>query len=378
MTMSSPDVTIVETGDAASSVRHYVDWPAIIAGIVLASAISIVLLTFGSAIGLSFVNFRSGADVAPIWIAIVAAIWLLWVEVSSFMAGGYLTGRLRRRAMDASEHESDVRDGAHGLLVWAGALVLGALLAASGVGSVANALGSAASTATQAASNVAGGAAQGAAQAATGAALTDPNAYFIDALFRQPAAAPEGAATPATAATTPPDAGASATATPAAAEPATPSSGETTTTTPAPAASTPTPSASATSPGASSAPAAQADVNPAALDATRGEVGRIIAQGVVNGGVSDDDKAYLAQLVAENTSMSQDEARARVDTVLQNIDDAKAKAADAAETARKTGVLAAFLIAASLLVAAAGAYWAAMMGGNHRDNSTVIEGLRRF
>jgi len=27
------------------------------------------------------------------------------------MAGGYLTGRLRRRFHDATEHESDVRDG---------------------------------------------------------------------------------------------------------------------------------------------------------------------------------------------------------------------------------------------------------------------------
>ena len=40
------------------------------------------------------------------------------------MCGGYLTGRLRRRVHDASEHESDVRDGAHGLVVWGGALII--------------------------------------------------------------------------------------------------------------------------------------------------------------------------------------------------------------------------------------------------------------
>ena len=34
--------------------HSYVDWGAIIAGVVLASAISVVLLAFGSAIGLSF------------------------------------------------------------------------------------------------------------------------------------------------------------------------------------------------------------------------------------------------------------------------------------------------------------------------------------
>ena len=56
------------------------------------------------------------------------------------------------------------------------------------------------------------------------------------------------------------------------------------------------------------------------------------------------------------------------------MDQAKAAAAEAAETARKTAILAAFLTAASLLVSAAGAFWAAQMGGNHRDKQTVVEG----
>jgi hypothetical protein len=359
------DVTIVETGPANEEVRHYVDWPAIIAGIVLATAISIVLLTFGSALGLSLVNFSAAPDVSPIWVGIVAATWLLWVEVSSFMCGGYLTGRLRRRAHDATEHESDVRDGAHGLLVWAGALVVGVILASNGVGVLASAVGSAASTVTQAASNVAGGAAQGAAQAAAGAALADPNAYFIDALFRQPA-----------------NGGAAAAATPAGGT--TPAAGNTAPASPAPtagnaaaAAPATTPAQPMTTPGAASSggsPSAQAA---GASEATRGEVGRILAQSAT-GTVSDDDKAYLAQLVAQNTGMSQADAQARVDATLKSIDDAKQKAADAAEMARKTGILAAFLIAASFLVSAAGAYWAAMKGGNHRDEQTVFEGLRRF
>ena len=46
----------------------------------------------GSAIGLSAANFRGGTGASPIWIAIAAASWLLWVEVSSMMCGGYLTG----------------------------------------------------------------------------------------------------------------------------------------------------------------------------------------------------------------------------------------------------------------------------------------------
>jgi len=38
----------------------------------------------------------------------------------------------------------------------------------------------------------------------------------------------------------------------------------------------------------------------------------------------------------------------------------------------ESAVLAAFLTAASLLVSAIGAYWAAMNGGRHRDEGTVF------
>ncbi len=328
MTMSSADVAIV-TADSAVEHHSYVDWAAVIGGIVLASAISLVLLTFGSAIGLSFTSFRSSEGVAPVWVAVAAASWLLWVQISSFMAGGYITGRLRRRFYDSNSHESDVRDGAHGLLVWAGALVIGAVIAVGGLGSAINAIGSTAATLTNAASNAAGDA----------AGALDPNAYFVDTLFRAPA--PSDAA-PAT--------------TPAA--PAADTSSGNTVMTPAPA----TTAAASAVPDNSNAKA---------------ETGRILATAGMNGTVSDTDKAYLAQLVSSNTGLSSADASTRVDQVLAAVDEAKAKAADAAETARRTGVLAAFLAAASLLVSAVGAYWAASMGGRHRDEGTVFADVFR-
>jgi len=296
------DTGILVTTAPAVGVQEqhsYVDWPAVIGGIVLASAISLLLMTFGSAVGLSFANFRTFTGVNPIWVAIAAASWLLWVQVSSNMAGGYLAGRMRRRHHDATEHESDVRDGAHGLLVWAGGLIISAIIIVGGVGAAATAVGNAVGTATTAASNVASNPSvtNGVANA------VDPNAYFTDELFRLPA----GGNPPA---------------------------------------------------------------NP--TGDFRAEAGRIIASGALNGGVSADDKTYLAQLVSQNTGLPQDQASARVDQVLKAVDDAKAKAADAAETARKTTVLAAFLTAAALLVSAVGAYWAAMKGGRHRDDNTVF------
>ena len=282
------DVIVAPVSDQPDT-GSYVDWPAIIAGIVVASAISLVLLTFGSAIGLGFMDFRANENALPVWIAIAAGTWLLWVQVSSFMAGAYITGRMRRRHGDASEDEVDMRDGFHGLLVWGGALVVGAVIAVGGISAAANAVGSAAATATTAA-----------ATAADEGAL-DPNAYFVDTLFR---AGPGAAATDTT--------------------------------------------------------------------VVRAEAGRIILQGTLDGSVPDADRAYLAQVVAANTGLTQEEADARVTQVLTAVDNAAAEAAEVAEATRRTTVVAAFLTAAALLVSAVGAFWAAQLGGSHRDKNTYF------
>jgi hypothetical protein len=118
---------------ASEDTRSYIDWPAIFAGASVAAAISLVLLTFGAALGLSLTSAQEGESASVLWIAIVGGLWLLWVQVSASIAGGYLTGRMRRRHGDASEHESDIRDGSHGLTVWAVATLLAALLSYSGV-----------------------------------------------------------------------------------------------------------------------------------------------------------------------------------------------------------------------------------------------------
>jgi hypothetical protein len=296
MALDTPGIAVVETPAAASDQGSYVDWAAVIAGIVLASAISIVFITFGSAVGLNFVDFNAREGASPIFVGIVAASWFLWVVISSYMAGGYLTGRLRRRFHDATEDESDIRDGAHGLLVWAGSVIVGTILAIGGIGSVANTAGSIASTVTTAASNVT----QGAADA------VDPNAYFIDTLFRSEQ---------------PTDAG-----------------------------------------------------------AARDEAGRIFAQAALaDGTVAEEDRTYLANVVAANTGLTPEEAQARVDGVITDVEEARQSALEAAETARKTGVISAFLLAATLLVAAIGAFWAAQKGGDHRDKNTHFAGVfRRF
>lgn len=297
MTIDAPaGVAVIEQSAANRDQSSYVDWPAIIAGIVLASAISLVLISFGSAVGLNFLDFGYGDGPNPIFVGIAAASWFLWVQISSFMAGGYLAGRLRRRYFDATEDESDLRDGAHGLLVWAGAAILGAVIAIGGIGAAVNAVGSVAATATTAASNVAEGAAD----------AIDPNAYFVDTLFRS--------------------------------------------------------------------------TQPVDAAAARDEAGRIFAQAALGDGtVAEEDRTYLASVVAANTGIPPEEAQARVDQVIANVETARQEAIEAARIARNTAIIGAFLLAASLLVSAMGAFWAAQKGGNHRDKNTVFADVfRRF
>jgi hypothetical protein len=128
----APSVTAV-TVDAGGHQRPYVDWPAIFAGAVIAGAISFVLVTFGAGIGLSLTSPYAGEGMALSWYVLGVGLWMIWAQVTAFGAGAYVAGRLRRRVEDATEHEVDIRDGAHGLIVWAVGVLLGAFVAFSGI-----------------------------------------------------------------------------------------------------------------------------------------------------------------------------------------------------------------------------------------------------
>ncbi|MGE0659350.1 MAG: hypothetical protein AB7F36_08220 [Reyranellaceae bacterium] len=289
-------VVVAESFDSGNAARSYIDWPAIIAGAVFASAISFVLFAFGSAVGLGILSPYRGEGAPALTAVLLSAVWVIFVAVGSFMSGAYLTGRLRRRFYDANEDESTRRDGAHGLLVWALAVLIGIVMAAG-------------MTATLARS---GAAAAGAAASAAGQADGDFD-LVTDRLFR---AAPDAAA------------------------------------------STP---ASTTATGATETGPTRGE--------TRGEVDRILSGGIVRGEISTEDRGYIARLVARETGLAPAEAEQRVNATL---DSAIAEAKRIADIARKTGVMVAFLVAATLMVSAVGAYWAAARGGDHRDNNTDL------
>lgn len=98
----------------------YIEWSVIIAGAFVACAITTVLVQFGAVVGLTQISNQAGVDanITP-GLVLGTGIWLLWVQLLSSLAGGYLAGRMRMPFAGATTHESDMRDGVHGLLVWA-------------------------------------------------------------------------------------------------------------------------------------------------------------------------------------------------------------------------------------------------------------------
>src|SRR5262245_19490748 len=96
-----------------SHATSYVEWGAVLAGAFLAAAISFVLLTFGTAIGLSATSPWPNAGAPAKVIATLAVLWAMMQQIGAFMAGGYVAGRLRARWHETSQHEVEFRDGLH-------------------------------------------------------------------------------------------------------------------------------------------------------------------------------------------------------------------------------------------------------------------------
>lgn len=103
-------------------------WTAVVVGALAATAFSFVILAFGSAIGLAV------SSSAPTWrdtsiaLVLLSGLFLILQALVSFALGGYVAGRLRRTT-PSSAALMETWDGAHGLAVWAIAVVLGAAVA---------------------------------------------------------------------------------------------------------------------------------------------------------------------------------------------------------------------------------------------------------
>lgn len=177
------------TGDEASA--SGVSWAAIIAGAVVASALSFALLALGAGLGLVSVSPWSSHNMSVATFGALAAAWFIAVQLFSSGVGGYLAGRLRTRWVNVHTDEVFFRDTAHGLLVWAVGAVISAALLTSAASSIASGAAHVGAAAAQGAgSAMAGPAAQIAGQAMGRA--SDPNAYFTDMLLRSDHPAAQG------------------------------------------------------------------------------------------------------------------------------------------------------------------------------------------
>ena len=101
----------------------------------------------------------------------------------------------------------------------------------------------------------------------------------------------------------------------------------------------------------------------------RAEASRILIVGFASGAVSAADRSYLAQLVSAQTRRPAADAQQRVDDVLAQIDQAKAKAKETADKARKAGITTTLLMVLSLIIGAFVASAAAALGGRLRNEA---------
>lgn len=105
----------------------YLHWSPVLAGALVASAASFVLLSFGTSIGLGVASSSASWRDTSATLAVVAGLWLLLTSIASFGLGGYMAGRLRV-PWTATPEEVEFRDGMHGLAVWGLAVILASLL----------------------------------------------------------------------------------------------------------------------------------------------------------------------------------------------------------------------------------------------------------
>ncbi len=125
-------IEAMEVGAAQDLARDdpwTLQWTPIVAGAFVACAASSIMVSFGAAIGLGV------SSAAPTWRDASMALWalsglfLILQALISFGCGGYVAGRCRAPYAEVTD-DVDRRDGLHGVIAWALAVILGTCLAA--------------------------------------------------------------------------------------------------------------------------------------------------------------------------------------------------------------------------------------------------------
>lgn len=315
-TSISSQETARQVPAAAVNSASAVSWGAIFAGAAAAASLALMLLMLGAGLGLTSISPWENQGLAAGTVGIAAIAWLTFTQIVASGMGGYLAGRLRTKWVDTHTNEIYFRDTAHGFLTWAVALLVSAVLLtttiSSLIGGSAKVMGSVAGGATATAVNNAG----------EGSSMLSKSSmeYFTRSLFRASGSTPAGNS-----------------------------------------------NASGNDVMAMNQPAPPKAESPAQL----AEVTGIFANSIYSGALPQDDLTYVAQLVSQNTGISQQEAEQRVQAVYDkaqaNLKEAKDKAQQAADAARKTTSYVTLWSFISLLIGAFVASLCATYGGRQRD-----------
>lgn len=314
--MDMENVERQAAGPVAVVDGSYMDWTAILGGAVVAVGIATVFAAFGAALGLSFISARPDEGSFDVMV-LVSAVWMVISLVASYMTGGYITGRMRRRVENAAAHEIEVRDGLNGLAVWGIGIILTVTLIQGAVSTTLSAAGSTVGAAADVAGSVVGNAAQGVMDAAGQAIGSDQVGYVTSGLLRPDRVAPPG------------------------------------------------PQGAADVSGDVGAILANVARTGEVTDAEKTYLASAVA---ATAGIPPEAAAQRVDSAIAAAQKLRSDAEALAE-------DTKQAAIKAAETARIGAILTAFVVAAASLVAAGAAHLGAVKGGRHREEGRLFGGF---
>lgn len=284
-----------------------VSWAAIFAGAVGAAALSLLLVILGTGLGFSAVSPWRMEGFSAATLGFAAIAWLSFTQLAASGIGGYLAGRLRTKWTAVHTDEVYFRDTAHGFLTWAVASLLTVIVLTSVAGTLV-------SSGVKAGAAVAGAAATTVAASATtmaaGETSSGEGSNTIEYFVDSLFRADANSLQ-------------------------------------------------------------RSEQSADAMQIPAGEVMRIVMQALRSGTLPQQDERYIAELIAQRTSISQQDAQQRVSEgftqVQTTLKEAETATREAADTASKASAYAALWMFIALLIGAFTASLMAVFGGRQRD-----------
>jgi len=143
-------------GPNLESSKSGIHWASILGGAAGATAVSVMLVPLGSALGFSSVSAWRDLGHNALVFSTGWAIWLVVIQWLSSLVGGYIAGRLRVKWADTHSDEVFFRDTVHGFLAWGVATLFSVMVLTSVTTATVTTTADVAPAAARAAANVTG------------------------------------------------------------------------------------------------------------------------------------------------------------------------------------------------------------------------------